>query len=114
MQWLCQDTSAFGPARGILTWTCGIRNMFTSDSSIDELIIDLEALRNGEPPVRARARFDVSMYQQLGDGEAVEPEEDIARLEIAQRYRMVLLLLGTIAGVAILIIIILLAHLVGR
>jgi serine/threonine protein kinase len=81
---------------------------------VDELLVDLEALRNGEPPVRARARFDVSIYKQLGDGEAVEAEEDIARQEVAQRYRMVLLLLGTIAGVAILIIIILLAHLIGR
>jgi serine/threonine protein kinase len=79
--------------------------------NIEELLIDLEALRSGEPPVRARARFDVSMYKQLEAGEDVELEEDIVREEIAQQYRMTLLLLGTIAGVAILVVIILLIHL---
>ncbi len=78
---------------------------------IDELLVDLEAIRNGEPPVRAREKFDISMYRQLGDGDAVEAEEDIAREEIAQRYRMTILLLGTIVAVAVLIIIILVAHL---
>ena len=78
---------------------------------IDELLVDLEAIRNGEPPVRAREKFDISMYRQLGDGDAVEAEEDIAREEIAQRYRMTILLLGTIVAVAVLIIIVLVAHL---
>ena len=78
---------------------------------IDELLTDLEALRGGEPPIRARARFDVSMFKQLEAGEDVELEEDIIKREIAQRYRMALLLLGTIAGVAILLILILLIHL---
>ncbi len=79
--------------------------------NIEELLIDLDALRNGEPPVRARARFDVSMYKQLGVGEDVELEEDIIRDELAQRYRMTLLLLGTVAAVAILVVIILLISL---
>jgi len=78
---------------------------------IEELLIDLEALRNGEAPVRARARFDVSMYKQLEAGEEVELEEDILRDELAQRYRMTLLLLGTVAAVATLVVIILLIHL---
>ena len=79
--------------------------------NIEELLIDLESLSNGEAPVRARARFDVSMYKQLEVGEDVELEEDIVRQEFAQRYRMTLLLLGTVAAVAILVVIILLIHL---
>ncbi len=82
--------------------------------NVEELLIDLEALRGGEPPVRARARFDVSMYKQLETGEDVELEEDILREELAQRYRMTLLLLGTVAAVATLVVIILLIHLVAR
>jgi serine/threonine protein kinase len=81
---------------------------------IDELLVDLEAIRNGEPPVRAREKFDISMYRQLGNGDAVEAEEDLAREEIAQKYRMTILLLGTIVAVAVLVIIILLAHLATR
>ncbi|MHC4585198.1 MAG: serine/threonine protein kinase [Planctomycetota bacterium] len=77
--------------------------------NIEELLTDLEALHEGEAPVRARARFDVSLYQQLEAGDAVEAEEDILRQEISQRYRMAILLLATIAGFAILLVIILIA-----
>ena len=87
------------------------RNRYTN---VEELLVDLEALRSGQPPVRARERFDISMYQQLEDGDEVELEEDIYKQEISQRYRMILLLLATIAGIFILIIIILLIQLVGR
>ena len=87
------------------------RNRYTN---VEELLVDLEALRSGEPPVRARERFDVSMYQQLEDGDEVELDEDIYRQGISQRYRMVILLLATITGVSILIVIILLIQLIGR
>jgi serine/threonine protein kinase len=81
---------------------------------IDELLVDLEAIRNGEPPVRAREKFDISMYRQLSDGDVVEAEEDLAKEEIAQKYRMTILLLGTIVAVTVLVIIILVAHLAAR
>jgi len=86
------------------------RNRYTN---IEELLVDLEAIRSGQPPLRARERFDVSMYQQLENGEEVEVEEDLYKEEIAQRYRMALLLLGTVAAVAILVIIVLLFHMIA-
>jgi len=76
--------------------------------NIEELLTDLEAIRDGQPPLRARDRFDLSAFKQLEDGDAVELEEDVYKQEIAQRYRMVLLLLGTVAGIAILIVIVIL------
>jgi serine/threonine-protein kinase len=87
------------------------RNRYTN---VEELLVDLDALRNGQPPVRARERFDVSMYKQLEDGEEVELEEDVYKRQISQRYRMIILLLATIAGVSVLIVIILLIQFVGR
>ena len=86
------------------------RNRYTN---IEELLVDLEAVRNGQPPPRAHERFDVSMYRQLEDGESVELEEDLYKQEIAQRYRMALLLLGTVAAVAILVIIVLLFQMIA-
>ncbi len=44
-------------------------------SSIDELLGDLEAIKNGQPPLRAHQRIDVSVFEQLEDGEAVRDEE---------------------------------------
>ena len=76
----------------------------------EELLTDLEAIRDGQPPLRARERFDLSAFKQLEDGDAVVLEEDVYKQEIAQRYRMALLLLGTVAGIAILIVIVLLFH----
>ena len=87
------------------------RNRYTN---IEELLVDLEAIRDGQPPLRARERFDVSVFKQLGDGDAVELEEDVLKQEIAQRYRMALLLLVTVATVSILIIVVLLYHIATK
>ncbi|UCD20169.1 MAG: serine/threonine protein kinase [candidate division WOR-3 bacterium] len=81
--------------------------------NVDELLTDLEAIRDGEAPIRARERFDVSVFKQLGEGDVVVLEEDVYKQEISQRYRMALLLLGTVAGIAILIVVVLLIHIMG-
>ncbi len=83
---------------------------------VEELLVDLEAISSGQTPLRAHARIDVSMYRQLEDGVDldIEFEEDVYKRDIAQRYRMVLLLLGTIAVVALIIIVALLFHIVAR
>jgi len=83
---------------------------------VEELLVDLEAISSGQTPLRAHARIDVSMYRQLEDGVDldIEVEEDVYKRDIAQRYRMVLLFLGTIAVVALIIIVFLLFHIVAR
>jgi len=67
--------------------------------------MDLEALRQGHPPIQARKRFDVSMLEKLEDGETVEVEESVDPDEIITRYRLYLLILGAVSFFAILIII---------
>jgi len=80
--------------------------------NVEELLMDLEAIRDGHPPVRAHKRFDVSVLEQLEKGEAVEPEEEEAyRDETVTRYRMVILILATVCAVAFLVVISLVFHL---
>ena len=81
---------------------------------VEELLVDLEAVSSGQTPLRAHARIDVSMYRQLEDGVDLEFEEDVYKRDIAQRYRMTLLVLGTIAVVALIIIIALLIHIAAK
>jgi len=81
---------------------------------VEELLTDLEAISSGQTPLRAHARIDVSMYRQLEDGVDLEFEEDVYKREIAQRYRMTIVLLSTIVAFAVLMIIILLVHLINR
>src|SRR4030042_3752017 len=76
---------------------------------IDELLTDLEALRQGHPPLQAHKRFDVSMLEQLEEGDVVESEGRIDADEVITRYRMVVLVLGTITAIAVMAVILLLA-----
>jgi serine/threonine protein kinase len=73
--------------------------------NVEELLTDLEALRQGRPPLQAHKRFDVSMLEQLEDGETVETETQVDTDEIITRYRLYLLILGAVSFFSILIII---------
>lgn len=72
-------------------------------NDIEELLTDLEALRQGQPPLQAHRRFDVSMLKQLGKGDAVEKEVGYKEETVAQ-YRMAILILSTIVAVFFVII----------
>ena len=74
-------------------------------NNVEELLMDLEALRQGHPPIQAHKRFDVSMLEQLETGDTVEAEESADTDEIITRYRLYLLILGAVSFFAILIII---------
>jgi len=76
--------------------------------NVEELLTDLEALRDGQPPLQAHKRFDVSVLQQLGKGESVGSEEETYNEETVTRYRVAVLILGTLAAVFFLIMILLL------
>ena len=76
-------------------------------SNIEELLTDLDAVRNGRPPLRAHKRFDVSIFGQLENGETIEDEEQVYREETISRYRVAVLILSTVAAVSILIILLL-------
>jgi serine/threonine protein kinase len=76
---------------------------------VDELLLDLEALREGQPPIQAHKRFDVSVLEQLEEGDVVETQDREYPDEVISRYRVALLILGTVAAVAVMAVIILLA-----
>jgi serine/threonine-protein kinase len=77
--------------------------------NVEELLLDLEALRNGQPPLRARRRIDVSMLEQLGKGEVVEvPDEKRIASEALANYKMAVLILATVSVVLFVIIVVLL------
>jgi len=76
-------------------------------NDIEELLTDLEALREGRPPIQAHKRFDVSMFEQLERGDVVEKEEGYKEEAVAQ-YRMAILILSTVLALFFVIILILL------
>jgi len=74
-------------------------------NNVEELLLDLEALRQGHPPIQARKRFDVEMLEQLENGDTVEVERVVDTEEIITRYRMYLLILGAVSFFSVLVII---------
>ena len=75
-------------------------------NDIKELLVDLNALREGQTPLQAHKRFDVSMLQQLENGDVVEKEEVYQEEAVAQ-YRMAILILSIAVVVSFVIILIL-------
>ncbi len=75
-------------------------------NDIEELLVDLNALREGQTPLQAHKRFDVSMLKQLEDGDVVEKEEGFREEAIAQ-YRLAILILSIAVVVSFVIILIL-------
>jgi len=71
---------------------------------VEELLVDLKALADGKPPVRARQRFDVSMLEALEEGEAVESNNSFYQQQTLARYRIAVVVLGAVAAVSLLII----------
>jgi serine/threonine protein kinase len=78
-------------------------------NNVEELLLDLEALRNGQLPLQAHKRFDVSALEQLEKGDVVEVTEKVFGEETITRYRVAILILSTVTAVSILIILLLLA-----
>jgi serine/threonine-protein kinase len=78
-------------------------------SSVEELLIDLKAVRAGEAPMRAHRRMNVSELEQLEDGEPVEDTEENVDLEqVVTRYKTTILILGAAAGFLLLIVVLML------
>jgi serine/threonine-protein kinase len=76
--------------------------------NVDELLVDLKAVREGQSPVRAHRRIDVSSLEQLEDGETVEMAGETMVEQVKTRYKTVILALGALSFVLLLIIILLL------
>jgi serine/threonine-protein kinase len=79
-------------------------------SDCEELLEDLEAVRAGQAPHRARTRFDVSALQQLSTGEELEENEQQYSNEAVTRYKILVIGLGAALAVSVLVIILLLSR----
>ncbi len=76
--------------------------------NVEELLADLEAVREGQPALRAHKRFDVSVLGQLEDGEAIDAEEHVSVEQILARYKTVIVILGAASAVLLLVVVLLL------
>ncbi len=76
--------------------------------NIEELLTDLKALLNGQPPLQAHKKFDVSVLGQLEKGQAVGVKDEAYIEETIARYRAAILILGTLTAVFFLIMLLLL------
>jgi len=79
-------------------------------NNVEELLTDLEAIAEGQPPLRARKRFDVSMLEQLEEGNAVETEDQPYREDAFTRYRIVIFILIAMLAASFLTIILLISR----
>jgi serine/threonine protein kinase len=79
--------------------------------NVPELLIDLNAVRNSEPPLRARKKFQVDALQKLEEGKIItaEPQEKVYTEENIIRYRIIILGLGALSALLIVIIFFLLS-----
>jgi hypothetical protein len=76
-------------------------------SNIEELLVDLKAVQAGQTPVRAHKRIDVSVLEQLEDGNPIEAADGVDMQQVVMRYKTVILALGAASVVLLLIIIML-------
>ncbi|MHC4068497.1 MAG: serine/threonine protein kinase [Planctomycetota bacterium] len=72
-------------------------------NNVEELLTDLEAISKGQPPLRAHKRFDLSMLEELENGNAVT-DERVYREEAIARYKIAVLILSAATVVALLVI----------
>jgi serine/threonine-protein kinase len=77
-------------------------------SNIDELLVDLKAVRAGQVPVRAHKRIDVLDLKELEDGNPIEAADGVDMQQVMMRYKTFILALGAVSVVLVLIIIMLL------
>jgi serine/threonine-protein kinase len=76
--------------------------------NMEETLVDLQAVRDGKPPLIARQRFNIEALEELEDGIAIEtlnPRISKASEEAIAKYRMALIILGALAAVLLLAVI---------
>jgi serine/threonine protein kinase len=79
-------------------------------SSAEELLADLNTVRRGEPPLRARRKFNLTDLQELQEGQSIEPQIDIYHDEaLISRYKGLVIILSSVIAVLVLLVIFLFA-----
>ena len=80
-------------------------------SSAEELLMDLDAVSRGEPPFRARKKFDLGELEQLQQGQSLEPDsaEKIQYEQTLNKYKVIVTILASVIAVLVLLVIFLFA-----
>jgi serine/threonine-protein kinase len=80
-------------------------------TSAEELMMDLDAVSKGEPPLRARKRFNLGDLSDLQKGDSImsEPQTKVYTEETVSKYRVGITVLGAVIVVLILLVIFLFA-----
>lgn len=73
--------------------------------NVEELLIDLRAIRQGGPPVQARRRFDFKALEMLEEGAAIEPAEKLYEETTIAQYKIAVFVLGALAAALLLLVI---------
>lgn len=74
---------------------------------MEEVITDLESVRDGKPPLLARQRFNFEALGELEEGAAIHLSEDGTKLypaEVVTKYRVALIILAAFSGALLLVI----------
>ncbi|MGB8227342.1 MAG: serine/threonine-protein kinase [Sedimentisphaerales bacterium] len=74
-------------------------------ASAEELLTDLDAVSKGEPPLRARKKFNISSLGELQQGQLIEPdsEEKIHYEQAINKYKVIITVLTSVIAVLILL-----------
>jgi len=70
-------------------------------NDVPELLADLEAIQSGQPPLRAHQRFDMSAFEQLENGEALDDDQEYYQQQVIARYRMTVVILSIVTAVSL-------------
>ncbi len=85
--------------------------------NMEELLTDLQAVRDGHPPLIARQRFNMDALGELEEGAEIERRADSTQVysdEIVAKYRVTVVVLIAVAAVLLLIILFLAVQLQNR
>ena len=87
------------------------KNKLDRYSNTEELMADLDSIKNGQLPLRAHKRFDVSTLSGLSQGEQIDDIDEYYEEEekIISHYRIATIALGAIAALLIVAIIVMAA-----
>jgi serine/threonine-protein kinase len=81
--------------------------------NMEEVMGDLRAVRNGQPPLMARQKFNVEALEQLEEGMAIETTDDAHSEysgETIAKYRMWVIILGAVSALMALAVLFMLTN----
>lgn len=77
-------------------------------TTMEEAMVDLQAIRDGKPPLIARQRFNLGALSGLEDGvtvESLDEKDGGASAEVITKYKMTIILLGALSAILLLALI---------